>query len=163
MSGPRPVERERWHIVSITAHRNLSEADVTTIHTTMKYVLQRPHIDAIYFGGARGGDTEALKAALHFRGANKRPWLTVVCPAALTNQPLETHCWSRKADEVIELGHHITKDDGFAAYTNRDRYLVDIATTLLAFFNGDYKTGTGKTVRMAEADGLKVTRIRIHG
>ncbi len=163
MPGVRPPERERWHILSITAHRRLSVEDTRIIHTVMSKVVIRSHIDAIYFGGARGGDTEALKAALYFRGKSKTPWLAVVCPDTLLKQPLETHAWSRQADEIIELKNAITKDDGLATYGIRDQYLVDVATQLLAFFNDDYKTGTGKTVKMAEADGLKVTKIKIAG
>lgn len=161
MSGVRPPDRERWHIVSITAHRALSADDISRIHTTMKYVLQRAHIDAIYFGGARGGDTEALKAALHWRGNTKRPHLVVVVPDTVSKQPYETHAWTRQADEIIELNNKITRDDGFASFTKRDRYLVDVATSVLAFFSGNYASGTGKTVKMAEDDGLAVTKIKV--
>jgi hypothetical protein len=116
--------------------------------------MHKSHIDVIYFGGARGGNTEALRAALHFRGDAKRPKLIVVVPDSLARQPLETQIWSKKADAVVELNHPITKEDGFAAYGKRDQYLVDRATTVLAFFSGNYATGTGKTVRMAETKGV---------
>jgi hypothetical protein len=158
----RPPERERWHIVSITAHRQISLDDVRKVHIVMRKIVSLPHIDAIYFGGARGGDSEALKAALHFR-VNKRPHLTVVVPDKLVKQPFETHAISKQADEIVELGHRITPDDGFAAYDKRDQYLVDVATSLVAFFGGNYATGTGKTVRMAERDGIVVTKIGMRG
>lgn len=160
----RPPDREKWHIVSITAHRKVSPADSRRIHVAMKHIMALTHIDAIYFGGARGGDTEALKGALHFRAKGPaRPRLVVVVPNTLGRQPFETHEWTQQADEVIELKNPITPDDGFNAYTVRDQYLVDIATSLVAFWNGNYATGTGKTVRMAERDGLVVTRIAIQG
>ncbi len=161
------AEPEHWHIVSVTAHRatagssTLSSDDIHKIHICMKKVVSLPHIDAIYFGGARGGDTEALKAALHFRGGSPRPYLVVVVPDTLLKQPFETHTFSRKADEIIELKHPITPTDGFSAYSKRDQYLVDVATSLLAFFSGNYASGTGKTVRMAEEVGLVVTKIQI--
>lgn len=147
------------HTVSVTAHRDLSELDIHKIHAVMHGVVEKAHVDVIYFGGARGGDTEALRAALHFRGDAKRPKLIVVVPDSLAQQPLETQIWSKKADAVVELNHPITKDDGFEAYTKRDQYLVDMATTVLAFFSGNYATGTGKTVRMAETKGTLVTKI----
>lgn len=161
MPGVRSPDREHWHIVSITAHRKLSAKDTLLIHQAMRHVVALPHVDAIYFGGARGGDSEALKAALHFRAEKPKPWLTVVVPDTLLKQPYETHLWSRKANEIIELHHKITPDDGFESYTKRDQYLVDAATTLLAFFSGDYKSGTGKTVKMAESVGLFVSKITI--
>lgn len=157
----RPPDREKWHIVSVTAHRAMSDDDIRKIHFVMGKVVALPHIDAIYFGGARGGDTEALKSALHHRGAAKRPRLVVVAPDTLVKQPFETHVWSRQADEIVELRHPITRDDGFASFGKRDQYLVDMATSLLAFFSGNYATGTGKTVKMAEADGIVVTKIKV--
>jgi hypothetical protein len=33
----------------------------------------------------------------------------------------------------------------------------------VAFFNGDYKSGTGQAVRMAEKDGLYVYKIPVTG
>lgn len=159
--GSRPPDRLNWRIASVTAHRDIGAGDLPLIHAAMRMLVGHDDVDAIYFGGARGGDTEALKAALYFRGVNPRPWLTVVVPETLDQQPSETHFWSKKANEVIELRNPITKDDYFKSYTIRDRYLVDSATFLVAFFNGDYKTGTGKTVRMAEKDGLEVHRIPI--
>lgn len=156
----RPSDRENWYIVSITAHRTLTENDVRTIHSVMKHIVELPHVDAIYFGGARGGDTEALKAALHFRLFD-RPRLVVVVPDTLAKQPSETHVWTKKADEVIELKHPITRDDGWASFGLRDQYLVDVASSLVGFYSGKRNTGTGKTIAMAEASGIVVTKIPI--
>jgi hypothetical protein len=162
VSGPRPDDRLNWQIASVTAHRDLAASDHAVIHKAMQTLVLHPDVDAIYFGGARGGDTVALQAALYFR-TDQRPWLTVVVPDKLKNQPVETHFWTGKADEVIELGNPITKTDHFLSYTIRDRYLVDVASYLVAFFNGNPKTGTGKTVRMAEKDGLQVHKVTIVG
>lgn len=149
------------YIVSITAHRNLTPESVSRVHAAMKSLVSLPHVDAIYFGGARGGDTEALRGALHHRGTSVRPRLVVVVPNLLTNQPYETRAISEQADEVIELKNEITKENGYSAYAVRDQYLVDSANSLVAFFSGDYKTGTGKTIRMAEKKGIRVTLIGV--
>lgn len=162
-TGPRPPDRLDWTIASVTAHRDIGPSDLSVIHAAMRVLVTHDDVDAIYFGGARGGDTEALKAALYFRGKNKRPWLAVVVPDTIAQQPQETHFWTQKADELIELKNPITKDNFFKSYMIRDRYLVDIATFLVAFFNGNYKSGTGMTVKMAEKDGLEVHRIAIGG
>jgi hypothetical protein len=161
-TGPRPADRLDWEIASITAHRDLAPSDAAVIQGAMQTLVAHPSVDAIYFGGARGGDTIALQAALYFR-QGQRPWLTVVVPDRVEKQPVETHFWTRKADEVIELRNEITKADYFQSFTIRDRYLVDVATYLVAFFNDNYKTGTGKTVRMAEKDGLQVHKIKVVG
>jgi len=161
-TGPRPADRLDWQIASITAHRELAASDHAVIQKAMQTLVKHPDVDAIYFGGARGGDTVALQAALYFR-TDQRPWLTVVVPDKLQHQPAETHVWSRKADEIIELGNPITRDDYFRSYTIRDQYLVDVASYLVAFFSGNYKSGTGKTVRMAEKDGVQVHKVKVAG
>jgi hypothetical protein len=161
-TSPRPPDRESWFIISITAHRKLADAHVSTIHATMQKIVRSPDVDAVYFGGALGGDTEALKAALYFR-QGKRPWLVVVVPDTVAKQPIDTRAWTRQADEVIELRNPIRREDDFVSYTVRDRYLVDVASTVVAFFSGNYRSGTGQTVRMAEKDGLVVTKVMLSG
>jgi predicted Rossmann fold nucleotide-binding protein DprA/Smf involved in DNA uptake len=152
---PRPPERLHWYIASVTGHRELGPKSLARLRSAMKGLAQNPRIDAIYLGGALGSDTEALKAALEYR-QGKRPWLVVVVPDRLKNQPWHTRKWSQKADELIELGNQITAENQWRSYKIRDEYLVDVCSFLVAFFNGDYSSGTGYTVRYAEKDGLQV-------
>lgn len=148
------------YVVSITAHRDIPKENIPIVHAVMKGIVTLPHVDEICFGGARGGDTEALRAALHFR-IEKRPKLTVIVPDVLKKQPQQTWEWSEQADEIVELGHEITGKDWYAAFGKRDQVLVDRANSLVAFFNGNYRSGTGKTIRMAETKGIKVTIISV--
>lgn len=156
----RPPERLDWKIASMTGHRKFGPGDKERVWAAMRALVANPSIDAIYFGGAAGADTEALKACLASR-TGKRPWLVVVVPDTVEKQPYAVREWIRKADEVIELRKPITPDDRFESYLSRNRYLVDIATFLIAFWNGDYKTGTGHAVRCAEKDGLQVVKVKM--
>ena len=70
-TGPRPADRLDWEIASITAHRDLAPSDAAVIQGAMQTLVAHPSVDAIYFGGARGGDTIALQAALYFRQDRK--------------------------------------------------------------------------------------------
>jgi predicted Rossmann fold nucleotide-binding protein DprA/Smf involved in DNA uptake len=126
----------------------------------MQTLVGNPLIKAIYFGGASGSDTEALKAALYHRKGS-RPRLIVLVPNTLENQPRETHEWSRKADELIELKRPITPEDGYLSYRKRNELLVDHGDLVIAFFNGDYKSGTGQAIRYAEKTGKKVYQINV--
>ncbi len=128
----------------------------------MKLVAQNKTVDAIYFGGALGADTVALRAAHEFR-EGKRPHLTVVAPDTAARQPFEARKWFKLADEVIELHYPITKNDGYESFKQRNQYIVDISTSLVAFWNGDSKSGTGSAVRMAQQVGLIVHRVKIEG
>lgn len=142
-------------VVSVTGHRELTPVGRQRIWVVMERLLQNDTIREVWFGGARGTDTEALLAALHHRGSNIFPRFVVVVPNQIANQPKE--CWEsiHRADRVIELGIPIQKEDGWAAFQRRNEYLVDEASTLLAFWNGE-KSGTGNTVAYAKKKGVQV-------
>jgi predicted Rossmann fold nucleotide-binding protein DprA/Smf involved in DNA uptake len=153
-------------IVSVTAHRDLSVKDVEVIRKTMTDLVRDPLVRAIHFGGARGGDTEALKAALSAR-VNERssiPKLVVIVPDTVACQPAEARKWIAKADEVIELKETISRSDGYASYTNRDHYLVEVCDKLVAFCRSDADTGgTLKTIRIAIFQGKEVMTVTLPG
>jgi uncharacterized phage-like protein YoqJ len=157
---PRPPDRLNWTIASVTAHREVTVEDTRIIHEAVRGLVYEDGLDAIYFGGARGGDTVALQAAIYFRANRPRPWLTVVVPETLLKQPEETRYWTKRADEVIELRNPLTQPKSYAI---RNQYLVDISTFLVAFYNGDKRSGTGMTVGMAESVGLAVRKFQIEG
>ena len=128
----------------------------------MGVIAKNRTVDAIYFGGALGADTVALQAS-HEARIDKRPHLVVVTPDTAARQPIEARRWFKLADEVVELRHKITKDDRYAAFKLRNQYIVDISTSLVAFWNGEVKSGTGSAVRMARDVGLMVHHVKIEG
>jgi broad specificity polyphosphatase/5'/3'-nucleotidase SurE len=66
------------------------------------------------------------------------------------------------ADEVIEMHLLITASDGFKAYAIRDQYLVDVASSVVAFYNpARRKSGTGMTVSLAEKRAIPVRIVRV--
>jgi len=156
----RSPDRLDWTIISITGHRELGPISKKKVWASMRILVEKPHVDAIYFGGALGTDTEALKASLHYR-TGKRPHLVVVVPNTTSHQPAAARDWIYQADEVIELGNPITQDDGWASFKKRNEFLVDCGTYLVAFFNGNYRSGTGHAIRYAEKDGLAVYKILV--
>lgn len=146
--------------VSITGHRDLGPLSKKRVWASMKILVAKPHVGVIYFGGALGTDTIALKAALHYR-IGKRPHLVVVVPDTTSHQPAAARDWICQADEVVELGNPITQDDGWASFKKRNEFLVDHGSCLVAFFNGNYKSGTGHAIRYAEKNGLTVYKILV--
>jgi hypothetical protein len=156
----RPPDRVDWKIASITGHRVVGSNSKKRIWSAMRALVGNQTIDSIYFGGAGGTDTEALKASLYQR-KGVRPWLVVVLPDRLENQPLVTHEFSRMADELIELRNPITNKDRYRSYKIRNEFLVDISSFLLAFFNGNYDSGTGSAIRYAEKKGTKVYKVTV--
>lgn len=156
----RAADREHWKIVTMTGHRNVTPKDIAVIRGSIRSLVRNPSIDAIYFGGALGADTVALIAAAEFR-QDERPHLVVVTPNTARHQPADARKYFHLADEVIELGYEITRDDHYAAFKKRNCYMVDVATAVVAFFSGNKKSGTWHAMSYAESSGLTVYPIPV--
>lgn len=137
-------------VASITGHRDLSEGNRRVIWAAMKGLVSNPKVTEIWFGGAKGADNEALKAALHHRGTLSVPKLVVVVPDHLLHQPRECQLIIERADQVIELKNPIMADDRYASYHRRNEFLVDHASVLVAFWDGKPGSGTASTVNYAK-------------
>jgi predicted Rossmann fold nucleotide-binding protein DprA/Smf involved in DNA uptake len=157
-SGGEPAGR----IVAITGNRLLLPRDREVIAEVMRELAADPGVGALLFGGAIGADTAALEAALDARRGD-RPRLVVVVPDTIAVQPRETQEVSRRADERVELGLRIRPEDRFRAYRERNRRLVERATELIAFWNGQERSGTAATIRLARARGIPVRVVTIEG
>ena len=58
----------------------------------------------------------------------------------------------RQADEVVYVSRAYHSD----CMLERNRYMVDRASILLAVYNGTYRSGTAMTVRYAKEQGTKI-------
>lgn len=147
-------------VVVISGHRDISPDDVRKVWAAMKLIIENPSVDEIWIGGARGVDDEALKASLHYRGDRKKPMLVVVVPDKVVHQPRQ--CWEfiRRADRVIELEQPITAADKFASYRNRNEFMLNHGSVLVAFWNGK-RSGTGNAVSYAKKLSIPVKHISI--
>lgn len=106
--------------------------------------------DVIYFGGARGADSDALEWFAKNRPQVKR---IVVVPNTVKEQPAEARPKIEQfAQELIEL--HLTSEN---RYMVRNHYLVDHSNELIAFYDFRGKGGTYQTINYARSKGKKVT------
>jgi len=132
-------------IVGITASRRFKSIDSQLIDSKILDLVIAPNVNEIVFGGAKGGDTIALKAALLHRAGLYRPGakpsipkLVVIVPDVVRSQPPETWAITERADEVVELHLPIIKDDGWLAYRKRNEAIVDRCNRMVAFWTGSY-------------------------
>jgi predicted Rossmann fold nucleotide-binding protein DprA/Smf involved in DNA uptake len=158
----RPQQWADWKIIGITGHRGLTEADERNVRSALKVIVRNKSVHAICVGGALGADTVALRAAHEFR-LEGGPRLIVVVPDTAAKQPRDARSYFHLADQVIELHYPITKQDNFNAFRLRNEYLVDLSSSLVAFWNGGLKSGTAHAVRLANQVGLAVHHVKVKG
>jgi predicted Rossmann fold nucleotide-binding protein DprA/Smf involved in DNA uptake len=148
--------------VAITGNRGITAQDATAVRAKLRELVADPSVVLILFGGARGADTVALEEALARRKGG-RPRLVVVLPDTIDAQPRDTWATTRRADERIELGRPIRVEDRWRAYHLRNRRLVEEAGELVAFWNGDPRSGTAATIGLARQHGLAVEIVEVEG
>lgn len=132
-------------ILGITGSRDFSLEGEKLIQEVIQDYCTNPDVKSIIFGGARGADTVALRAALNSR-KDYIPKLIVALPVNVAYQPKDTHIITTQADEVIEMSLV-----GKSMYRIRNQYIVDNCTQLVAFWNRDEASGTAQTIRLAKA------------
>lgn len=60
-----------------------------------------------------------------------------------------------QCDEVITLSTHYHKD----CYKDRNQYMVDHSSRVIAYHDGNMRSGSGQTVRMAEKQQLNIINL----
>jgi predicted Rossmann fold nucleotide-binding protein DprA/Smf involved in DNA uptake len=156
-------------IIAITGNRKLAQTDFNIISQTMEELVKDETVSTIYFGGAIGSDTLALNEAAAYKYAYMRTDvedidLICVVPDTLDKQPFKTQTVSKHlSSKLIELKNKISPDDNYASYHARNHYMVNNATEVVAFWNGDTNSGTWSTIKYAKATNKPVTIVNIQG
>lgn len=109
-------------------------------------------------GMALGVDVWAAEMVLGLK--KKNPALHLHCILPCEGQEVKWpvaeqeryHSILRQADELIYVSRAYHRD----CMLERNRYMVDRASMLLAVYNGTYRSGTGATVRYAKERGREI-------
>ena len=112
-------------------------------------------------GMALGVDLWAAQSVLDLR--EKNPILKLYCALPCEGQEKKWpaikqklyHSILKQADDIHWESRSYTPD----CMLNRNRYMVDHASILLAVYNGAYRSGTGMTVRYAKSKYRKIILI----
>lgn len=112
-------------------------------------------------GMALGADLWAAQIVLDLR--KKNPLLKLCCALPCEDQEKKWPAHTQKqyrsilkqADKTVWVSRDYTAD----CMLNRNRYMVDHSTILLAVYNGAYRSGTGMTVRDAQSKRRKIILI----
>ena len=138
-----PGESIRAAVIAITGHRDYPD------RAGFYRGLDRLSADKYILGGARGADSDALKYLAETQPITGR---SVVVPNRAQDQPVAAQAVTKQyATEVIELGNV-----GSDRYMIRNRFMVDHADRLAAFYDGRGHGGTFNTIEYAKSRGVAV-------
>ena len=109
-------------------------------------------------GMALGVDLRCAQIVLSLK--EKNPALRLHCILPREGQEVkwpkaeqeQYHSMLKRADEVV----YVSRDYHPDCMLERNRYMVDRASILLAVYNGTYRSGTAMTVRYAKEHGTKI-------
>lgn len=109
-------------------------------------------------GMALGVDVWAAEIVLSLQ--KKNPALRLHCILPCERQEVKWpaaeqeryHTLLKRSDEVVYVSRSYHRD----CMLERNRYMVDRASILLAVYNGTYRSGTGMTVRYAKEQGREI-------
>jgi hypothetical protein len=154
-----PAARAAGLKVAVSGSRQPNPEDESEIEKTIRTVVARQRSSAMIFGGARGTDTVALRAARAGRGRAKTPRLVVIVPGTAKEQPSAARaCIAQCADEVIELGLPLRAP----SFLRRNAEMLKRADVLIAFWDGR-PGGTSWTLNEARRRGIPSRIIALVG
>jgi hypothetical protein len=140
--------------LGVTGHRDIDEKDRDVIDSTIEKHVE--FADRLYFGGARGTDTRALKSADQHRDCSDGTQLIGVVPWGVDDQPKDSgKVLQTCADRILEL--EVDLPVGIPrGYFKRNQALVDRSDQLLAFWDGKESGGTYRTIQYARNQDVPV-------
>jgi len=141
--------------VSFTGTRkySLNGDNIDKLKMVAYTMMGRQDINILCFGGAEGVDTDMLCYCGRLKNHLLPRTLKVILPDTIEQvTEFARDSIEKYADEVIELGNKITRDDGYNSYRLRNTELVLDADILWAFpKKGNYpRSGTWMTVNIAK-------------
>ena len=118
--------------------------------------------DTFYTGTARGVDLWAAEMVLHFK--KQHPALKLICVLPYAGQGANLSGTERyrfmtvlnAADRTVCICEHFQKN----CYAMRNRYMIRHSRRLIALVS-DMHSGTGQTIRMAQAAGLELRLLSV--
>lgn len=150
-------------ICCFTGHRNLDGADTqleTRLENTLLALIDEGYTTFVA-GGAIGFDTLSARLVLRLREANPSIKLHLVFPCEnqdkywTPNQKKEYALLRESADSYEYL---FEKYNRYCMF-KRNEKMVDMSSTVVAYYNGKEKGGTAMTVRYATKKGIRVINV----
>ncbi|MBQ8545640.1 MAG: DUF1273 family protein [Clostridia bacterium] len=144
-----------------TGHRHLgSDFKKENLKGAIENLIEKG-VKIFIAGGALGFDTEAALEVLRQKKAGKDVALHIYAPC--NNQAVRFSFKEKWIYKKI-LKHADYVDMPPQPYFNgcmkiRNYKMVDASSYVIAYYTGEFKSGTGQTVRYAQRSGLEITNL----
>jgi uncharacterized phage-like protein YoqJ len=157
-------EKNRARSVAFTGHRLISRADMPSMRKRLMAAIRRAYEEGyrVFMSGmAYGFDLMAAECVIELKTECPDIKLMAVIPyrgqCERWNKTSQEHYWKLlgQTDEQTIL----REDYHPSCFLSRDRYLVEHASKLIAYFNGVPKGGTFYTIKEARKMRLPVENI----
>lgn len=114
-----------------------------------------------YSGLAEGVDTWAAQIVLALREKNPTLKLHCILPCRDQAKKWEASAQKRHQNILEQANSVICLSESYydGCMLNRNKYLVEHSSILLAVYDGNWRSGTGMTVRYAQKLGQEIIRI----
>ena len=145
-----------------TGHRELPRGqELLALHSKLLAEIDRAVSDGItvfFAGGAVGFDMLAAEAIAKLQATYPALQLVLALPCRNHDKSWCDDDRDRLAEIITSGAQVIFVSDEYTttAMTKRNRFMVDNSELVIAYFDGNPRTGTGATVRYAANTGKKV-------
>lgn len=132
------------------------------INEQIQELVKKGYTD-FYSGMAQGTDLMASELIINLKQKNKDIHHHAVYPFALQSHSYNDY-WKNLFMKVLtnsDTNTVLNKDYVKGCYFERNKYLIDNSSVLIAVFDGDYKSGTGQTINYALKKNIEVRIIHI--
>lgn len=149
---------------AFTGHRNIAHAQYPQIKGQLKIAIYNSYLQSIrkfYCGCAVGFDLLAAEAVLEMKGQLHDITLSAVVPYRNQCEWFSSSARQRyhdvleKADDVMILGEEYHA----RCFLERNDYMVERSSLLIAYFYGNHKGGTFYTCHKAASRGLPINNL----
>lgn len=157
--------------VCFTGHRKLpSGENLVKLKEKLEneiIIVLKEGYETFLFGGALGWDMLCAEVMLSIK--KRFPISTIHVVAVIPFRDQEK-IWSsddqkRYVSILSECDEILVLNEKYHAqcYKVRNQFMINQSTRVIGYYSGEFRTGTGQTVRMAEARNIKVVNLYENG
>lgn len=160
----RTINIDKSHAVAFTGHRHINADNIASLREELTHTIRQQYLNGYttyIIGGAVGFDLLSAEIVLELQQEFTDIQLFCAVPYAghhiyFRNESMQRYIHiADKATANIILSSHY--HDG--CFLRRNDYMIEHCSLLIAYYNQSPRSGTGYTVRRAEANNTPIINL----